>query len=59
MIKEIEDSTSQQDDDNISTTSDSSSRASDEGDFCVLCLIDFFFNVKYLAFFNIPHHLSK
>ncbi|XP_066848221.1 nuclear pore complex protein Nup153 isoform X5 [Anser cygnoides] len=31
FIKEIEDSTSQQDDDNISTTSDSSSRAFDEG----------------------------
>lgn len=58
LVKEIKDSTSQHDDDNISTTSGFSSRASDKGSFHVL-LIDFFGNMKYFAFFNISHHLSK
>ena len=58
LVKEIKDSTSQHDDDNISTTSGFSSRASDKGNLYVV-YFDLFDNMKYFVFFNIPHCLSR
>lgn len=39
LVKEIKDSTSQHDDDNISTTSGFSSRASDKGNFHIFFIV--------------------